>query len=163
MNPVRCLTKGQGRHVASEKWSNTVIPVFTFLTSFCSPQVTWPYGRTATSHSVEKKKSSMQPDIAGPGAMTSWPSRLNLMEFCFFQFACLSSSTHNSPHIAWSSDTNMEYRMVVHFILQPSLLLPLKENKSMSPQPPAWSTGLDRQKITPVFIATCMSALSLEL
>lgn len=71
----------------------------------------------------------MQLDVVGPGTVTSKSSRLKLMEFCFFQLVCLSSSKHNNPHIACSTDSNMRYRMVVRLILQPGMLVSLKKKK----------------------------------
>lgn len=72
----------------------------------------------------------MQLDVVGPGTVTSKSSRLKLMEFCFFQLVCLSSSKHNNPHIACSTDSNMRYRMVVRLILQPGMLVSLKKKKT---------------------------------
>lgn len=69
----------------------------------------------------------MQLDVVGPGTVTSKSSRLKLMEFCFFQLVCLSSSKHNNPHIACSTDSNMRYRMVVRLILQPGMLVSQKK------------------------------------
>lgn len=76
----------------------------------------------------------MQLDVVGPGTVTSKSSRLKLMEFCFFQLVCLSSSKHNNPHIACSTDSNMRYRMVVRLILQPGMLVSLKKEKTLKKQ-----------------------------